>query len=441
MSMKNDSENNNLFADTSFSSIRWLAEQMPGGFFVYSCAQKNLPIMYINHAACKIFGCDSVEEFRELTGNTFEGMVYPDDYQAVKEAMAQQIDDENDARKTEHMFYRIVRKDGKMRWIDDCGHCTTLPGYDDVYCVFINDVTDSKQMLREQEKNRLLTEALEDAKQANVAKMIFLSNMSHEIRTPITSILGMNDIIRSEFHDSALDYYTDSIHQAGTNLLGIINDILGYSKIENGKLEIVSTEYMLHDLVSNVYNMVQFRAVEKGLDINLEVSPDLPQKLFGDDLRIKQIISNLLTNAIKYTEKGSVTLRLYADANGLSEKSVHMYVAVEDTGIGIREEELNKIFEAFTRVDATRTHSIEGAGLGLSICRQLLERMGSKLCVKSRYNEGSIFSFVLKQKVVDETPIGAFSLFMNKRGRQSEESRSFTFSARNAGFLLLTIRP
>lgn len=388
-------------------AIEWLSEQMPGGFFIYR-ADESTELLYVNQSTCDIFGCASVKEFRELTGNTFKGMVHPDDYDNIQTSIDNQISDSENVHNMDYVVYRIIRKDGVVRWIEDYGHFATLPGYGEVYYVFIEDITGSKLANEEKEKNRSLSEALEQAERANEAKSAFLSNMSHEIRTPITAILGMNEMIQREAKDSGILEYSENIRKAGVSLLGIISDILDFSKIESGHIELSCEDYRLDSVIGDLYNLIRFRTEAKGLDLIFSIDPDLPSVLCGDEIRFKQIVANLLTNAVKYTEKGSVNLEIR-----LKEKAGDncvISVAVRDTGIGIRQEDMERLFEPFDRLDLKKTRSIEGSGLGLAITRQLLSLMDSELLVESRYGEGSSFFFDLKQEIRNETPIGEIDL-------------------------------
>jgi len=395
------------------TAVQWLAEQMPGGFFIYRADDK-MELLYVNQSTCDIYGCDTVEEFRALTGNTFRGMVHPDDYDSIQTSIDEQIANESNRRNMDYVVYRIIRKDGSVRWVDDYGHFANLPGYGDVYYVFIEDITENKLAKEEQEKARNLEIALEHAEQANVAKSAFLSNMSHEIRTPITAILGMNEMIQRETDNARILDYSENIRKAGVSLLGIISDILDFSKIETGRMELESEEYSLADLVADLYNLTWFRAEAKGLELRFHVDQKIPSRLVGDEIRIKQIITNLLTNAVKYTEKGSVDLEINTDP--ASDGLVKLNVTVTDTGIGIRNEDMERLFEPFDRLDLKKTRTIEGSGLGLAITRQLLSLMDSELNVESRYEQGSRFYFTITQKVADPTPIGAFDpeLYIHK---------------------------
>ncbi len=246
------------------------------------------------------------------------------------------------------------------------------------------------------------------ADEANKAKSSFLADMSHEIRTPINAILGMNEMILRETGEKGILEYARNIDSSGRNLLHLINDILDFSKIEDGKMEIVPVRYSVSTLITYVVNSITERARAKGLEFELIVDPMIPSELFGDDARIEQIMLNLLTNAVKYTPQGSV--KLIVESRNKTENSVALYVEVVDTGIGIKEEDMPKLFESFERLDVVKNRSIEGTGLGMSITTKLLDLMGSELMVKSKYGEGSTFSFELPQRIEDATPLGDYRI-------------------------------
>ncbi len=254
--------------------------------------------------------------------------------------------------------------------------------------------------------NAQLAVSAQKEQAANMAKSQFLSNMSHEIRTPINAIMGMDEMILRETRDGAIREYAENIRTASASLLGLINDILDFSKIEAGKLEIIPVEYELSSVLNNLVTMVRMRAEKKGLTLSVEASPDLPSLLFGDEIRLKQVVTNILTNAVKYTEKGGVTLRVsFEKADG---QTIRLRFSVQDTGIGIKPEDLEKLFNAFERIEEERNRTIEGTGLGMNITKRLLDLMGSQLEVASVYGEGSTFSFTVEQRVVDWAPIGDF---------------------------------
>lgn len=270
------------------------------------------------------------------------------------------------------------------------------------------DLVKSRQSIEDQ---------LEVEKSANEAKSRFLSNISHEIRTPINAVLGFDEMILRESNDESILGYARDIQGSGKTLLALINDILDFSKIEAGKMEIIPVEYEVSSLVNDLVNMASMRAKDKNLAFNVNVNKDIPHILYGDEVRLKQCILNIVTNAIKYTEEGSVTLDIdYEEVEPAEEimepedlDNIMIKVKVTDTGIGIKEEDIGKLSTAFERIDEKRNRTIEGTGLGINIVNSLLNMMDSKLNVQSEYGKGSIFSFELQQRVVNYEPIGDFA--------------------------------
>lgn len=248
-------------------------------------------------------------------------------------------------------------------------------------------------------------DARHEALAANEAKGRFLANMSHEIRTPINAVLGMDEMILRETKEQQVKEYAMDIYTAGQTLLSLINDILDFSKIESGKMEIVPIAYDLSSMIHDLVNMAAQRAAHKDIRLEVTVDPQIPSRLYGDDVRIRQVLTNILTNAVKYTHEGTVWLRVQCRGDG---STVVLLFEVEDTGIGIRQEDLPKLYTEFERIEEDRNRSIEGTGLGMSITLQLLSLMGSRLQVESEYGKGSNFYFELEQKIVDSTPIGNF---------------------------------
>jgi CheY-like chemotaxis protein/HPt (histidine-containing phosphotransfer) domain-containing protein len=257
--------------------------------------------------------------------------------------------------------------------------------------------------------------------------------MSHEIRTPINSILGMNEmILRESTEEPVLEYATD-VENAGTTLLALINDILDFSKIESGKLEIIPVEYSVRTMVHDLVNMIEPRARKKGLTLHVEINPNMPNGLIGDDVRVRQIVTNILTNAVKYTEKGSVYLSVdYRRA----ETGLLLLIKVRDTGIGIRPENLDAIFQSFQRVDEERNRGVEGTGLGLSITSSLLELMDGELRVESEYGKGSIFYITIPQKICSGETVGDFAEEL-KHDVQKRKKYAASFVAPDAKILVV----
>ena len=241
---------------------------------------------------------------------------------------------------------------------------------------------------------------------ANQAKSEFLSSMSHEIRTPINAIMGMNEMVIRESKDKNILEYSENLQNAARTLLGLVNDILDFSKIEAGKMEIIPVEYHVSSLLNDLINMIQTRANKKGLEFKIDVSETMPSVLFGDEIRIKQVITNILTNAVKYTKKGSVTLNV--SHKTIDEERLYLCVSVVDTGIGIKKEDIKKLFSAFERIEEKRNRTIEGTGLGMNITQKLLAMMGSQLDVSSVYGKGSRFEFQVEQRIMNAEPIGDF---------------------------------
>ncbi len=254
--------------------------------------------------------------------------------------------------------------------------------------------------------NMKLTEAVNEAEAAGKAKSDFLAQMSHEIRTPINAVIGMDEMILRESDDAEVKEYAQDIKSASKTLLTLINGVLDFSKIESGKMEIVPVKYEMSDMVNDLVNIVSDRAEKKNLDLILDIDENLPKTLYGDDVRIRQVITNLLTNAVKYTEKGSVTLTIRGE--DVTDSECTLYVEVKDTGIGIKEEDMEKLFRSFQRLDQKRNRTIEGTGLGMSIATGILKLMDSELNVDSEYEKGSTFSFRLNQKIIDSNPLGPY---------------------------------
>ena len=264
-----------------------------------------------------------------------------------------------------------------------------------------------------------LKKQIEIADRANRAKSEFLASMSHEIRTPINAVLGMNEMIMREAKQDEILDYSHNIEDSGRNLLSLINTILDFSKIEDGKMEIIPVSYDLASLVNSLVNSVSERAKAKGLSLAVNVDETLPCMLMGDDMRVSQVIMNLLTNAVKYTKTGGITFSVRN--GGRKDNTVTLDVSVKDTGIGIKEEDLQKLGVAFERLEEKRNKNIEGTGLGISIVTRLLAMMGSELKIESIYGKGSTFSFSLVQQIDDERPIGDYEERVRLNSRHSPD--------------------
>ena len=246
----------------------------------------------------------------------------------------------------------------------------------------------------------------EKADEANKSKSSFIANVSHEIRTPINAILGMDEIILRETKDKQIRQYAMDIKSATQILYSIVNEILDLSKIESGKMELVPVNYNMRSLINDTVNIIQIKMDSKDLKFNVDVDASLPAGYHGDEVRIKQILSNILSNAVKYTNEGSVSLTITGEK--LLDGKELLKFKIEDTGIGMTKENLDSLFDKFARFDYEKNRNVEGTGLGMSITNQFLHMMGSDLKVESEYGKGSVFSFELEQDIWDETPLGDF---------------------------------
>ncbi len=272
------------------------------------------------------------------------------------------------------------------------------------------------------------------ADRANQAKSDFLAHMSHEIRTPINAVLGMNEMILREGKDPGIRRYAQNIRSAGQTLLDLINDVLDFSKIESGKIEISEGEYHLSELILNAVNMAKPRAESKGLAFGLTVDENLPDILWGDMTRLQQIVVNLLTNAAKYTEKGRVDFSVTGDRND-PENTITLQFTIKDTGIGIKDEDKPKLFTSFERLDPLRNRGIEGTGLGLPITKQLAELMGGHITFDSVYGEGSVFTVTIPQKIAGTDIVGSIST--RTTAREEGEPYHVSFTAPEAEILIV----
>ena len=262
----------------------------------------------------------------------------------------------------------------------------------------------------------------------------FLANMSHEIRTPINTIIGLNEMtLREENLSEEIIENSNNIQSAGKMLLALINDILDLSKIEAGRMEVVPARYETAALFSEMVNTTWVRAHEKNLEFAVNISPDLPSMLYGDEMRIKQILTNILSNAIKYTASGSVTLFVEGEQSGMDE--VILKMSVTDTGMGIRQDDMKYLFDSFKRVNEGNTKGIEGTGLGLSICSQLVKLMGGNIAVDSIYQKGSTFTVTIPQKIVNADPLGTLD-YNSSQGRNRQTYKK-TFEAPAAKVLVV----
>ena len=321
----------------------------------------------------------------------------------------------------------------RIEYIDYCFAIAAIVLILGIIFKFQSHIYEQKRKQLE-EKEKELTELNASLEAANEAKSDFLARMSHEIRTPINAVIGMDEMILRESSDRNILDYANNIESASHTLLSLINDILDFSKIESGRMKVLPDEYEIYSLLHDCYSMLKIRVRDKGLKLNLEYNRDLPSRLCGDELRIRQVITNLLTNAVKYTDEGSITFRV--DFHGRDDGKIDLIVSVKDTGRGISEQGLESIFDSFQRADEKKNRNIEGTGLGLAITKQLVDLMEGEIYVDSTLGEGSEFTVVIPQEVRSDEPLGSLSDRLNDKKSTGENYRE-SFRAPDARILVV----
>lgn len=299
------------------------------------------------------------------------------------------------------------------------------------YIIELHDDTEQQNLIEQlNETNEELAQTVEIANNANKAKSQFLANMSHEIRTPINAILGMNELAMRKCDDEELLEYMHDIENAGHSLMGIINDLLDFSRIEAGKIEIINEEYDLARLIKETEDMIAVRAKQKSIAFDVDLAKDVPSVLLGDEKRIRQVMVNLLNNAVKYTHDGKVDFNIWSEIK--DDNHVNLHIKVSDTGIGIKESDIVHLFERFSRVDEKVNKSIEGTGLGLAITQKLVKLMQGEISVSSQYGKGSEFYVVIPQVIVDKTPVNDYK----EKYRQSIKEKEISSFDGNGKYIL-----
>ena len=386
------------------SRIEAIIGNLPG--MAYSCLY-DFPLYsmtFVSEGSKELIGYAP----EELVGkkNMYQAMIHPDDIEDIQRKCAETLEKDLVYENTN----RLIMKDGSIKWVwersrvmkwNPDGTPHSVEGY-------VFDITEQKQ--------------LEAAEMANRAKSAFLANMSHELRTPLNVVIGLTDLILED--NSLAGNVSENllkISNAGSTLLGIVNDILDFSKIETGKLTLIRAEYHIASLLNDVITLINTRLGEKPISFCLNISDDLPGKLYGDDLRVKQILNNLLSNALKYTHAGTIELSVHCSTS--NKKDVWMDIIVRDTGIGINEENIKKLFADYYQVESQASRKIEGTGLGLSITKKLVQMMDGEISAESEYGKGSIFRARIRQDFVDTVSIGPEVAENLRKFRYAEDKR------------------
>jgi len=374
-----------------------LMNNLPG--MVYQCLNDmpELTFTFVSEGSLALLGYTP----DELIGNKsvrFFDLVHPDDRKELDELYTEGLKENAPIETT----FRMIAKDGTVKWIWERSYVTDHDLDGDAYIIegFFTDITEKQK--------------LEIAEMASRAKSEFLANMSHEIRTPASSVIGMVELAEKSFPKNITLDYLSNIKTAGTQLLDVINDILDISKVESGMVELKQEKYNIHSTIHDIVTMTFVRTGDKSFDFIVDDDPDLPAEMIGDEVRIKQIILNLLTNAIKFTEHGHIIFSISAEKCE-KEGFYRLNVAVKDTGVGIRDVDFNSLFENFSQFDTRKNKDIVGTGLGLAITKKLIEMMDGEIFVESTYGEGSCFSFYIIQRVENEKPISKLVADENRR--------------------------
>jgi two-component system sensor histidine kinase/response regulator len=337
--------------------------------------------LYANRRMTEILGYEP----EELVGMTFFQITYPDDRPETDANHRRLIAEEGSAVSVEK---RYLHKRGHAVWVHLVTTLVHDAETDERYYLSVLDDISTRKRADEFER------ALQAAEAANQAKSAFLANMSHEIRTPVAGILGMTDLVLDTSLTAEQRDYLGAVKSSAKALLSIINDILDLTKVEAGKLELESTELSLHELLADALKPLELQARRKGLELRYDVASDVPRQLWGDPGRLRQIVLNLVGNALKFTEQGSVRLAAeLADADG---EQVVLRVVVADTGIGIDPTRLEHVFMPFAQADASMSRRFGGTGLGLSIASELVRRMGGRIDVRSQPGRGTTFTFTAR---------------------------------------------
>lgn len=373
-----------------------VTERMPGGFIVYT-GDKDEKILYANDAAIAIFGCTNLDEFMQLVQGSFHGMVHPDDRDSVEQSISQQI--ESSAGKMDHVAYRILRKDGQVRWVEDYGHFVHTDKVGDLYYVFLYDVTEKK--LAENEARRA-EEALMCEKRLNEAKNAFIFNLSHDIRTPMNAILGYAELARKHVQDpQKTEAHLDKVVSAGKHLLALIEDLLELSELDAKGVHPRPEEHVLRDVVAEAVHMLQPDFDSKGIEVSMECQ-ECGARVLIDAPRFQRAMANILSNAAKFTPPGGKVTVSVQRTKTSDSGYARFEVAVSDTGVGMDAEFLSHAFAPFEQEYSSTRSGKVGTGIGLTITKRIMDILGGEVTASSEKGKGTTFVLSLPLKLVPD---------------------------------------
>jgi len=376
--------------EAALDCIRFM-DEIPGGFFIYH-AEADKKIIYANRGMLRIFRCDTLEQFQELTGNSFLGIVYSEDLEAVEDSIRKQI--LTDQYGNDYVEYRIRRRDGVIRWVEDYGHFIHMDSIGGIYYVFLGDPMDERSQQQMQQK-RLLAEALEKADLAVKAKNAFLSQISHEMRTPLNAIFGFTTLAKSSLYDpKTMAEYLEQVEIASHQLLNMITKALDVSALSSAAGS-TQQECDLRDILQEVYNFLLPQAQEKSIAFSLDYKQVIHRGVYTNPEQLKQLVLNLANNAITYTNAGGRVDIVLTEKEILPDNHAVYCLEVKDNGIGIREEFLEQAFEPFSREKTSTLSGIRGIGLGLTIAKSIVNLLDGSISVKTAVNQGSVFTVTL----------------------------------------------
>jgi len=375
-------------------------DEMPGGFLIYY-ADRGEEIVYANRSLLRIFNCDTMEQFRRHTQNSFRGLVHPDDLDEVEDSIQEQI--AASQYDLDYVEYRIRRTDGELRWIEDYGHFVHSESVGDIFYVFLSDATEKHNQMLE-EKNKMLAESLKRANLAIESKNAFLSNLSHDMRTPLNAIFGFTSLTKLNL-DNPLEAeeYLQQVESASRLLLNMIEKALAVSSL-SGDAELEEKECDLRIILQKVCESMQSAARDKNITLKLDCAGLTLSAVYSDGQKLQQLLHHVVENAIIYNKRGGeVQVSVKEQADTSNKFAVYDFV-VRDTGIGISEENIERIFEPFTRVKNSTQSGVHAIGLGLSISKSIAEMLGGSISVQSELGEGSTFTIRLALRLQPQQP-------------------------------------